>query len=183
MLETPETEKVVTITQIRTVSDLERILPPLLYVSQMAFPDERSDKQITKFFKNNITNGFLFVATIEDTYVGICQALQMSFIQQVKSPLTILIDLGISAIDDWALTGIAVLPEYQNQGIGKKLTQICIEAMFEKMGDRSDANIFVEIGFQRKVSFILHRKLGFEEVHRDDKYVYLKLERTLLSTV
>ena len=55
---------------------------------------------------------------------------------------------------------LAVTKSYQNQGVGKKLVNACIELAKKKKCHR----IRLESGIQRKESHIFYKNLGFEQL-------------------
>ena len=109
-------------------------------------------------FQINLETGFSFVAELEGCVVGFLFAYE-----------------NLPYGDELVVRHIAVDPEYQGHGVGKKL----LTALTEKAASENKKAIRSWINIDNPKSMRLHESCGFEVT--DWKRAYLKIKQNLLG--
>lgn len=124
-------------------------LPHLYRQNYMGETNAETDVQgmIKKFKKLCKNKDYIFVSAVEgDTLVGFCQGVLNYEIIENQRPVL-------------AIWNMRVLPEFRNQGVGKKLIEF-----LENFAKQNNAvGVFGGCDFENKIGQGFYKKLGFRE--------------------
>lgn len=135
---------------LATVQDVAKI-------EEACFSKPWSAKSIENELNNN--NAHFFVAVLNGKVVGYC---------------------GVhNALDEWYVANIAVLPEYQSNGIGTILTKHLIDYTANKNG----AFISLEVRPSNNKAVAIYSKLGFEQIGVRKNFYTSPIEDGLIMTL